>query len=398
MVFAQQAVVGEIGLQLLVGVVAVSALRPSLLALSLHAGVGGLVEAARGGILLIRGVDRGLQSLDKFELGFQITQETVAFVVVGAVAVQFDRVFGIRSIQLCIGAVGIVDREGGLQVGHALKDAAVNGMPPVEVGIDALVQPQASLPGSLIGCQRTCQPVHVITLDDALAVSIGSRGTITMPTPAARKKDVVGMGNCRALQFLLPVGACSIVESIGHVVVAHIAAPLVGRKQVHVFGSRGKGHVAIILHGVLLLFAPVAVGGHDDDTVGPATTIDSSGRGVFQNVHADNLGGLHRVEINTRNAVDDHQRAVAGRERRAATQAQARPSFGSTTALHYRQAGHLALQQLLGAGDDTLAHVFRVDGGDGSGEIALAHGAVTDTDNHGLIQSLGILDHCDVKI
>ena len=163
------------------------------------------------------------------------------------------------------------------------------------------------------------------------------------------------------------------------------------------FCHRSKAHIAVVLHAGLLAIA-LPVGRNDDDSIGSSAAINGRSRSIFENIHADNLRGLHRVEVHSGDAIHHNQWAIAGRKRCSATQTQARSGLRSTATLHNREPCYLALQQLFGARNDTFSHVFCVDRRNSSCEIALAHRAISHANDGCFGQGLGVFHQRNVHV
>ena len=96
----QLLIVGQIGLQLLVGIVPVCALSPAVHALTLQTGISWLVQAIVGRVLFVGAIDSIFQTVDEIEFCLSVCQETVTLLVVVAVGIEFHGVLRVRTREL----------------------------------------------------------------------------------------------------------------------------------------------------------------------------------------------------------------------------------------------------------------------------------------------------------
>ena len=90
-----------------------------------------------------------------------------------------------------------------------------------------------------------------------------------------------------------------------------------------------------------------------------------------------------------RQAVDHVQRGVGGVDGRAATDADGRAGTRHTVTGGDDHARALAAEEVGRGSDDALVDLIGLDRGDGTGEVALLHGAVAD--DHDLVQEMAVL-------
>ena len=194
---------------------------------------------------------------------------------------------------------------------------------------------------------------------DALLVGVVARNQEARLLAAAADAQLVNLADARAQHLRLPVGALAqrgyvgvgIAAAIAEVVLLH-TGPLRSIQQVELLGSSTDRDGGLIAHGSLVA-APL-LGRDDDDAIGPARTVDGSGRHVLQHLNALNVAGVderQRVEraLNAADArllrtavhlideaVDDIQRIVARVDRVSATYADGAAGTGLTACRHVK--------------------------------------------------------------
>ena len=162
-------------------------------------------------------------------------------------------------------------------------------------------------------------------------------------------------------------------------------------RNVAVVGNAGLGALAALLRR------------DDDHTVRSAATVNGSSRSVLQ--HGERLdvvrvdqrkrvrGTLQTVVVHGQ-TVDDNQRVVGCVERRAATDADCGTATRLTAVVDDVHTGHLALQGILCARNQTVVHLVGLDGRDRTGQVVLLGASVTD--DHHVLQRLSVVlqRHC----
>ena len=220
-------------------------------------------------------------------------------------------------------------------------------------------------------------------LEQALLVVVFCRHVVAHALRAALDVDVVAHGGSRAAQHgVVPVNV-GVEHGVGAAQLAvHAAAEhvdVVGRElrgqavvgqclfeQLHALvgvqvGVLARSHAPLPVgreaDGRLLVLT--ALGGHQDDAVSTAHTIDGGGRGVLQHGDIFNVVGGYLRE-GTLDAIDHHQRLVVAGKRGASTDEQLHVvGTRGARCLRRHQTGHLTgqclrhvargrLQQLLG--------------------------------------------------
>ena len=196
---------------------------------------------------------------------------------------------------------------------------------------------------------------------------------------ALRKGRIIG-------QFLIPVG-------IGAVVLAQAVLDILARReQLGVLADGLERELARIVgrHAALL----GAFGRNEDHTAGGTRTVDRTRRSILQHVDRLDVLLVDRPHVTARDAVDNHERALAGIDRRDAAQLEIIAAVGAGAARDGKSR-NLALER---RGDGRTSHagrqVIALDRGDGRSHRLLFHRTVTD--HHDVLEYLAVVFHDDV--
>ena len=253
--------------------------------------------------------------------------------------VQRVGVGGLREIQVVLAGFRVDEREPGTEdeageervdVVQALHlDVVVFGIGDVDAGTDV------EGAGEFVVRVHTAGETLVARgVGDTLVVLIGEGGVETAPFGTGRCVDLVLLQAAHAGQFLDPVGH-RLVGRARIVVVVDVAAGVGVGHFVEVIQLLAGHHAEVIVVGEgadtefrtgaeRSLAGFTALGGHQDDAVRSAGTVDGGGSRVLQDgqaldiVRVDGGDGVVRVgEValvtrHHRNTVDDPERLVAG--------------------------------------------------------------------------------------
>ncbi len=219
---------------------------------------------------------------------------------------------------------------------------------------------------------------------------------------AAGEAQVGIHGRSHTVDFLLPVGVGIAQGSLGGrietVEVADEGTDAGGVKHFVVLGDGvdGSGHVQSYVHGNAGGLGTL-LGGNHDNTVGSTGTVDGGGRCILEDGEALDvfrINGGQRIAhtgntvIGDRQAVDDVQRVVGSVDGGAATDTDGCSGAGHTGTGGNDDTRALAAEEVGRRGDDALVDFIGLDRRDGTGEVALFHGTVTD--DHHLVEEIGI--------
>ena len=361
----------------------------------------------------------GFQTMD-LVVELRVADEAVGVGLVGLVVEQGDRVHRSHHVEVAggvvprgvavqaVGGIVAVDRLGRVVVvGGA--DGVLVGVPvlgigalAVEVDVEVLVEEARG------EVQRQGAAVHLRALQrTGLGHEAAGHAVRQEVTDAAVEGDVAVVGRGDLVDLLLPVG---IGEDAGHAEVglgggvgtveaADQVGDALGVKHLLVLGDGVDGSREVDGHlrqraaglGTLLR-------GDHDDAVGGAGTVDG-GRGrvlqdgealdVFRVDGRERVGHAGDAVVGHRQAVDHVQRRVGGVDGGAAADADGRAGTRHTVTGGDHDARALAAEEVGRGGDDALVDLIGLDRGDGTGEVALLHGAVAD--DHDLVQEMGVL-------
>ncbi len=210
----------------------------------------------------------------------------------------------------------------------------------------------------------------------------------------------------RAGSLVLPVGiveriavgieVAAVVEPVGTVerpVVAVVfvlvlqtlhegVAPLLGVEHVHLAGHGTDAERALIAHLGAGFTLETALGGHHDDTVGTAGTVDGGSRSVLEYFHRFNVVRVDQREVGHHHTVDHIERVGAGIDGRHT----ADNHTGCRGAQVVRVGEHVDTSGLTAKVVESrevliLCQFFALGHGDGTCDVALAHGTVTHNDH-----------------
>ena len=344
-------------------------------------------------IVVVQGVgDRGAEVvdfvLDEVRLQGHGAGGVQALAVRGLVEHRLDRVRGAgRSRRLVVGAVIVVDRERRVDGEGGAEGTVVAIFLVHAAGVQADVQLEEVLDEALLHGGAGAEfltGVHEVHTEGVL---VGHGSVVGALGGAAVHAHIVAVAIGEVAQEgVVPVRTGAVVGT------AAGADPLFRRQdldrslhEVHVeravIGDMGR---AGLILGALL-------GGHEDDTVRTGRTVDGSGSRVLQDGHGLDVLRGQGADVAARDAVDHHERAVAGLQGGGAADL----VVGTGV-----RVGALARHDVQ-AGDLTGEHRHRVVGGaaeevlavhldDGRGNLLLGEGTVAD--DHDFVEELGVLE------
>ena len=368
------------------------------------------------------------QILEGLDVGIDTAEDAPAISAV--VAARFHQAGGVHPVHLAgdrtgpAFAVSRMDRDDGQGLGGDLEDVARGSVVVGEAGFVGVTDGEVLAHGHMVlqeiegGIDAGVVAVVVTALDDALAVRHAQGQVIAAPGIGVAHGQFVRLAKGILGNLVVPVGVCRLL------VVRRIAQPLgpdhvsvrvelvsqrVGvRIQARIgiggpedlaeaFGIQHlepaglflqlQGRVEVDLHPAFL--APV--GGDDDDTVRGAGTIDGGGGGILQDLDGFDVGGVDVLDAHRGgHAVHDVQRVgVVQRTDTADADAGLRSRVAGRVDVH---AGDAALEGGHHVEGRTVLDILHGNDRDGTGEVALALGRVTDHDH--LVQHLVIfLEH-----
>ena len=359
---------------------------------------------------------------DESDLGIEVGQILVDVVHAVLVVGRGNRIVEVVGKADRLGrAVVAGERVVVLLVHHGIDARSVERMLPGRIvgralfalGEDA-VEADLQPTGGLI-VQRGAEvhaPVVVLHIHHTILVQVVDTHRVGGLLAAARDGQAVVGDDCRAQQFLVPVG----VGAVGPVVevpVAVTAAVAVNRglhrrhigivvglhqhrgilarvRHLQHVGGFLDTNVAVVgdLGGLVLV---AVLGGDQDDTVGGTHTVDGSGRSVLQHRHVGNVVGIQEVDVVIEHPVHDIQRAAAGE--RAVTADVHLGALARRTAVHHVHARHLALHRCHGRRRGHGEQFLTLDHGDGSRQVLGLGRTVTDHDN--LVQVAHVVKQLD---
>ena len=210
------------------------------------------------------------------------------------------------------------------------------------------------------------------------------------------------LGSVVVEDFLLPVGTLAIGVRIGvagsrtavDVALVDEERVLAGVQHVS-FPPRAGNAVGEVVVDVSLALGTL-LGGHEDDAVRGARTIDSAGSSVLQDLDGLDVGRVEVIDTaGDRHAVHDVDR-VGGVDGADTADADAGRGARLTGSGRDGHAGGQALEGVVHAGRGGDGESIRIDLGDGRGH----HGFLLDTvtDDHGLFENLRVILKDDDQI
>ena len=177
-----------------------------------------------------------------------------------------------------------------------------------------------------------------------------------------------------------------------HVVLAH--------QHVGILRPSVDAHITVV--GQTRLSGLTFLGGDDDYAVGTLRTVDGGRGSVLQDFDALDVRRCDVGEVGALHAVDDEERLVGNvvgelilhvGERTLTTDVDGHARSGTTGVTGDVQARNLTLQGFHGVGCRRAHDVVGLDRGDGAGQVALLHRAVTDDDH--FVEQLVVVLHAD---
>ena len=153
--------------------------------------------------------------------------------------------------------------------------------------------------------------------------------------------------------------------------------------------------VGVELDGDLLAFFR-ALGGHDDDAVRTAGTVDRRGEGILQDVDRLDLGGRDVVDGFHREAVHDVERGAVLGDGTAAADADLDVGVRVAFRRDDGDTGHLAGKGLADRVHGLFGELVGIHRGDGAEEVAALDGRITDDDD--LVEEGAVLLQDDVDL
>ena len=175
----------------------------------------------------------------------------------------------------------------------------------------------------------TCIAVHVVGLQDTIAVGVAHRHTERQPVAhRTHSLEVMVGADSSTEEFLLPIGVL-IAHLAHHLVVTAVAledvlnqaAVLITREHVDVLTACGYGDTTVVAHSYLATDALLR--GDDNDAIRSTATIDSGSRSILQHGErldivrvnrAQNIANTTDTSVIHINTIEDDQRVVGSRE------------------------------------------------------------------------------------
>ena len=306
-----------------------------------------------------------------------------------------------------------------------------------EVGLHTHGEPVGHVEVEL---RHGAQLLVVVTLADALLAGVVAGNVVARTLGAAADGDVILLAHALAGNLVQPVDPKAIIPSTELSVRqelifrSSLEAGVVGPVLVHVVNITGslEGLEAVAQEGLLVgdhlgHAAPVGqahagvhahdrglggtlLGGDDDHTVRSTGTVDGGGGSILQHVDGLDVGGVDRVDRTVgQHTIDNEQRLVhalgggthasAGRDGVLTTDRhRSGVVTGGAGGRSIAQTCHLAGQGSEGVRVRQRSHVgviAIVHAGDGTGNIALAGGTITNHDY--IIEEQVVLSKLDVN-
>ena len=351
-----------------------------------------------------------LQALDGLDVhrGLDAAAEEVAHAVGFLLVHVLHRVHEsgfLGTPEIAVGGGFIVDGIGRIQQGRILEVAAEIVVAVAHVA-EVVLEVDPSVKSLLAGGQLCHQFAAVGSLGDTLGIlEVDGCAVVELPG-GAYDGHVVVVGDCGgAADFRHPVGVVALTVGTGVDVGRGQAAGKGCEIPEFLSGSHagarvadGGGGVSRILHpGVGHVGERIsALGGDDDDAIGTAGAVDSGGGAVLKHVHGCDFVRRDVVDIADRNAVHDEQGAGAGSLVEGGEAADLDVVTGAGrvgSGLDDVETRDLALEQSHGVGLDTGIEILALDGSDGSGNLFLFLGTITD--DHDLVEEGGVVGKVD---
>ena len=301
-----------------------------------------------------------------------------------------NRCIGDRMLQTTVsgGGSGIVDAVGaGTADIHAgITDVGVDagGFGGLEIRLE--IQVVAGIGGTghdgLVAHVGIAEgPVHIVTA--ARDGEVGGEGITHVAEdridPIVTFQAFVQVDIGKVAEVRLVIGAEVVADDTEFVLELHEVL------RIHRDDGAGVGHfletvVRVELHGdPLSLFG--TLGGHDDDTVRTAASVDGRGEGVLQDVDGLDLGGRDVVDGLHREAVHDVERAAVLGNGAAATDADLDISVRIAFRRDDGDARHLSGKSLGNSGHRLFGELVGTDGSDGAEEVTALDRLVTHDDH-----------------
>ena len=240
--------------------------------------------------------------------------------------------------------------------------------------------------------------VHVVlrTGDHTVVIHIGKGGEVVATVVAALGTDGVALEDTGLEDLVNPVRVRTIPLR-EHGATADRGLEVDELLRVHDIHAGG---VVLQRDGSVeedAAFAGLALLRRDeDDTVTSLGTVDSSGSSILQNLDGLHVVGIDVVDVAHLHTVDDVQRVgCAGGVGGVTADADARTCTRSTGAGEDRNAGGLTHQGFAQAFGHAGLKLFRLDGSNRTGNVALSLDGITDDDR--LFHHLGVLEQRDVN-
>ena len=183
---------------------------------------------------------------------------------------------------------------------------------------------------------------------------------------------------------ILPVGIGIVILVQGVLVLASILTELAECGTVHhriLLEDTPEAHITIIGH-----FGGSALstldGGDDDYTVGTTGTVDSGSRGILQDIHRLDVGGVDvRKGTHEGDTIEHDQRVVRSSQRALTTDTDLHLGTRLRRSLCHKHTGDTTLQGLGGVGGCHLIQLLTTDVGHRTRHGLTTLGTVTD-DHH----------------
>ena len=231
-----------------------------------------------------------------------------------------------------------------------------------------------------------------LSRNHGLVVVVARAEAVAAALRAAGDAHVVIVAHARLVEVVLPVGVGLVALLEGVLIESGLLAHLGKRGAVHhgiAVEERLEAHVAVVAHLGRRALAALH-GGDDDHAVGTARTVDGGCRGVLQDVHRLDVGGVDVGELpHEGDAVEHDERVVGGRERALTADADLHLGTRLRAGLRHEHTGHAALQCLGSVGGSHLIELLAADVGHRTGDGLAALRAIAN--HHHLIEAAALV-------
>ena len=218
----------------------------------------------------------------------------------------------------------------------------------------------------------TCYAVEARALHDTLVVGVAERTVVVRVARATVEREVVVLEESWASNSVLPV--CTLTESVrvklcrsrwvvASRVVVSVTNKLLRIHQVELASKHRDTHLCFCCNIEFVHLTLTALGSNDDNTVGTASTVDSSRRGIFE--HRD-VVDIRRVDIaevlhSVDHTIDNDEWLIRSTYRTGTTNTDRCCSSWLTCCGHNIHTGDTTLERLVNRGYRSLVCISHFD-------------------------------------